>query len=202
LTHVAGTAHDALSLVLEVAGAAVAPGCEYWTDVYEQSIKAVYDSKVRPHVDHVYQQHVKNHWDTLYDGHVKPHVDEIKDAVATSIAPVASTVVSRSQKVTDASYSLLKENYRTACLHSLTVLKRINGPPDAIERLSWTCQSPDKGLESMVNVLFIMVLCLFGRSIIRFSARIFCWLVLLVPRTVMSILALPPANNASKKSVA
>jgi hypothetical protein len=185
-----------------VAGAAVAPGCEYWTEVYEQSIKAVYDSKVRPHVDHVYHQHVQPHWATLYDGHLKPHVDELKGAVAESCAPLASTLVSQRKQATDASYSLLKENFRNACLHSLTALKRINGPPDAVERLSWTCQTPEKGLESLFNMLFILVLCLFGRTIIRVSARIFLWLVMLVPRTVVSILALPPATDATKKVVA
>jgi hypothetical protein len=200
LTHVAETAHDTWALVLDVAGAAVEPGCKYWVEVYEQSIKAVYDSKVRPHVDHVYQQHVRPHWTTLYDGHVKPHVDEIKVAVATSVAPVTSTVLSQSQKVTDASYSLLKENFRNACLHSLTVLKRINGPPNAIERLNWTCEAPEKGIESTFNILSLLVLCLFGRAIIRVSARIFLWLVMLVPRTVVSILTLPPPNDATKRA--
>lgn len=182
-------------LVLEVAGAAVTPGREYWTEVYEQSIKSVYDSKVRPHVDQVYQHHFKPHWDTLYDGHVKPHVDEIKDAVVNSVAPIASTLVTRSQKVTDASYTQVKDGFRNACLHSLAVLKRMHGPPGAVERLSGTCQAPEKGLESMINLFFMLVLCLYGRSIIRLSARVFVWLVMLVPRAVVSILALPPAND-------
>jgi hypothetical protein len=166
--------------VLKLVDAALAPGRDYWAGVYNSTVKGMYEGNVKPYVD------------TVYERNFRPQVDGLSKRVSSAVIPVITAATSKSRSAVDSSHQFLSNGFHAACLKVLVQLKRISSPPDLIETVDKSCQNPERGVQSVFEFLAVVLIVLFGKFIVRMVTSIIFWVVLLVPRTVVSILSAPP----------